>query len=145
MTRQRGELFLKTLVSDLLAECSDWSISDHYKIKWSGQPRNMWPEADIVINTGSRRFIIEYDEDNDPGRSLIKYWPIIHYCEAPLTIIEVWKRGSTIGRGYAELAKWMAIRLKERYPTFDYEFIERIEETSRLITRDIIQIIKASL
>ena len=145
MTRQQSELFLRTLVSDLLAECSHWSISDHCKIEWSGRPRNMWPEADILIDTGTRRFIIEYDEDSDPGRSLTKYWPIIHHGEIPLTIIEVCKRGSTVGRGYAELAQWMAARLKETYPTFDYKFVERIEEPSRPIARVINQIIKASL
>ena len=145
MTRQQSELFLRTLVSDLLAECSHWSISDHCKIEWSGRPRNMWPEADILIDTGTRRFIIEYDEDSDPGRSLTKYWPIVHHEKGLLTIIEVWKRGSTVGRGHAELAKWMATRLKEMYPTFDYELLERIEETSRPIARAITQIIKASL
>lgn len=142
--RQRED-FLRTLISDLAAERPHWNISDHRKINWNGQLRNVWPEADILINMGSRLFIIEYDEDSDPGRSLIKYWPIIHQKEGLLTIIEVWKRGRTIGTGYAVLAKWMGTRLKETYPMFEYKFLERDEETSRSIARTITETIDASM
>lgn len=145
MPRRQSEVFLNALLSDLLAECSDWSVSDHRRIEWSGQPRSLWPEADIVIDTGARRFIVEYDEDSDPSRSLIKYWPIIERGGGFLTIIEVWKRGPTIGRGYAELAKWVGARLRGMYPKFDYKFLERSDEASRPMAKAITQLIKASL
>jgi hypothetical protein len=104
----------------------------------------MWPEADIIIDTAKRRFVIEYDEDSDPSRSLTKYWPIMHQAKTPhITIIEIWKRGSTIGLGYTELAKWVAARLVESYPWFVYEFVERREESARLIAKKVIQIIEA--
>ena len=139
------ETFLSSLVSDLLAEGSDWNISDHCKIEWGGQPRSIWPEADILVHAGGRRFIIEYDEDSDPGRSLVKYWPVMQQGKGPLTIIEVWERGSTVGQGYAELAKWMAARLMEMYPTFDYKFVQRIDETSRSMAKTLTLIIKDCL
>ena len=85
-----------------------WHIDDHYNMEWAGHPRNTWPEADLVFERQERRFIVEYDEDSDPGRSLVKYWPILHKeSKVPLTIIEVWKRGSTVGHSQVELAKWM--------------------------------------
>ena len=145
MPRRQSEVFVNALLSDLLAECSDWSVSDHRKIEWSSQPRSLWPEADIVIDTGVRRFIVEYDEDSDPSRSLIKYWPIIEREGGLLTIIGVWKRGSTVGRGYAELAKWVGTRLREMYPKFDYKFLERDDEASRPMAKAITQLIKTSL
>jgi hypothetical protein len=141
MPRRQRETFLNALVSDMMAESSGWTISDHLKIEWSGQPRNLWPEADIVIDTGGRRFIVEYDEDSDPGRSIIKYWPIIERSKGSLTIIEVWKRGSTIGEGYAELAMWVAAKLETLYPTFHYCFVERTDETSRSIAGTLIHVI----
>lgn len=141
--RQRED-FLRTLISDLAAERPNWIVSDHRKIDWNGQLRNVWPEADILIDMGSHLFIIEYDEDSDPGRSLIKYWPILHQKEYFLTIIEVWKKGRTIGTGYAVLAKWMGTRLEETYPMFEYKFLERNEETSRSIAKTITEAIDAS-
>ena len=144
MAKRQREIFLTTFLSDLLSQRPQWQIHDHSRIEWSGQPRNLWPEADIVIETDERRFIIEYDEDSDPGRSLIKYWPILHLADKPpISIIEIWKRGPTIGLGYAELAKWMAARLMELYPWFVYEFIERREESSRCITKKLIGIVEA--
>ena len=145
VARRQRETFLSALISDLMAECSDWTVSDHLKTEWSGHPRALWPEADIVIDTANRRFIIEYDEDSDPGRSLIKYWPVIEQAKVPLTIVQVWKRGSTIGRGYAELARWIGARLKGMHPTFGYAFIERNDETSRSMARTLTQYIKSSL
>ena len=108
MSKREREIFLTTLLSDLLSQYPRWRVDDHCRVEWIGQPKSMWPEADVVIDMPARRFIIECDEDSDPGRSLIKYWPILYHTnKAPLTIIELWKRGPTIGQGYAALAKWM--------------------------------------
>jgi hypothetical protein len=144
MPKRQREVFLTTLLSDLLSQYPQWRVDDHCKIEWMGQPKNMWPEADLLIDTATRRFIVEYDEDSDPSRSLTKYWPIVHQTnQVPLTVIEVWKRGPTIGRGYAEVTKWMAARLMELYPTFVYEFIERKDETTRIIAKRIARIVEA--
>ena len=143
MAKRQREIFLTTLFSDLLSHCPQWKVQDHYRIEWNGQPRNMWPQADIVIDIAERRFIIEYDEDSDPSRSLTKYWPVIHQAnKRSITIIEIWKRGATIGLGYAEVTKWMAARLMELYPQFAYEFIERREESARFLAKKLIQIIE---
>ena len=145
MSKRKREIFVTTLLSELLCQYPQWHVNDHCKIQWVGQPKNMWPEADLLIEVPGRRFIVEYDEDTDPGRRLIKHWPVIHQNrETPLTIVEVWRRGPTIGPSYADLAKWMGARLKELYPTFVYEFIERKDETAKTIAKKVAQIIEAS-
>jgi hypothetical protein len=142
MSMTAKEVFLKKLLSDLVSRYPEWQIEDHCKIEWAGQPRNIWPEADIVIYMPRRRFIIEYDEDSDPGRSLIKYWPILHDSDPVcLTIIEIWKIGHTIGQGYATLARWMGTRLMKLYPGTIYEFIEKADESAEYISKKIAQVI----
>ena len=107
MNEQKREIFLAALLTELRLQHPAWHIDDHYKIEWAGHhPRNMWPEADLVIDRQERRFIVEYDEDSDLGRSLVKYWPILHrVSKTLLTIIEIWEKGSTVGHSQAELAK----------------------------------------
>lgn len=145
MTKREAEVFLTTLLSELLAQYPQWRVDERYKIEWIGQSKSMWPEADLLIHSPRRRFVVEYDEDSDPSRSLAKYWPIIHQTDrVPLTVIEVWKRVPTIGRHYAELAKWMGARLMELYPTFVYEFIGREDETAKIIAKKVAQIVETS-
>ena len=92
MSAASKEAFLRTMLSDLKTEYPQWPIEDHFKLQWPGQPYDTWPEADIVIDMPGRRFVINYDEDSDPGRSLAKYWPILNELEhVSLTIIQVWK------------------------------------------------------
>jgi len=144
VTKQQREVFLTDLLSELLSGYSRWEIYDHRRIEWVGHTKNLWPESDIVIDTHNRRFIVEYDEDSDPGRSLIKYWPIIHENQkSQLTLIEVWRRGQTIGKGYAELSKWIGERLMTLYPMFVYRFVERTSETAKEIAREVVKIVEA--
>ena len=145
MSSRKRQAFLSTLLFELLAQYPQWSIYDHCKIECRSQPRNVWPEADIVIVLPTAQFIVEYDEDSNPGWSLVKYWPIIaQNGRVPLTIVEIWKRGLRIGWSYAELAKWMGTRLMELYPTFVYKFMERTEERARIIAKEVANIIEAS-
>ena len=145
MSGQKREIFLTALLAELRSQHSAWRIDDHYKIEWAGHPRNAWPEADIVIDMQGRRFIVEYDEDSDPGRSLVKYWPILHQAgRIPMTIIEVWKRGTTIGHGQAELTKWMGARFEQLHPSFSYKFIERKEETATAMAQKVAEIVEAA-
>ena len=143
MTKRQREVFLLALFSDLMATHPQWHIDNHSKIEWSGQPRSIWPEADLSINMPGRRFIVEYDEDSDPDRSLIKYWPILAQInQTPVTTIEVLKRGQTIGQGYAVLAKWIGAKLMELYPQFVYHFIERSNKSSRETAAELARIIQ---
>ena len=145
MSKRQREIFLTVLLSDLLSQYPKWHIDDHCKIEWRGQPRNLWPEADLIIDAPTGRFIVEYDEDSDPCRSLIKYWPLIHQTgRLPFTLIGIWRRGPTIGRGYAELAKWAGARLMDLYPTFVYKFVERTDEKAIMIAREVAQIVEAT-
>lgn len=144
MTKQQREVFLMDLLSELLSRYTQWHILDHCKIEWINHPKNLWPESDIVIDTSKGRFIVEYDEDSDPGRSLIKYWPIIHENKKSLlTLIEIWRRGPTIGKGYAELVKWVGERIMELYPLFIYRFIERTDETAKVVAQEVATIVEA--
>ena len=142
MVKGEKEPFLTSLITQLRYRCPDWCLDDHFKFEWAGQPKTMWPEADLLITMPSRRFVIEYDEDSDPGRSLTKYWPMLHVTSKPrLTIIEIWKSGLTIGKGYAELAEWMGARLMELYPLFVYKFIERSHEPSEEMAERVAKIV----
>jgi len=136
------EVFLKELLTNLVSRYPNWKVEDHSKIEWKGQPRDIWPEADIVISMPGRRFIVEYNEDGDPGRSLIKYWPVLEdLVEGSLTIIEVCKNGQTIGQGYSTLATWLGEKMMELYPGTIYKYIERTNEPSDYICEKIAQVI----
>lgn len=142
MSPTKREVFLTDLYSELISRHPDWQIEDHCKIEWDGHPRNLWPEADIAIIMPGRQFIVEYDEDSDPGRNLIKYWPVLDNSNLlPLTIIEIWKKGNTIGQGYASLAQQMGTKMMELHPGSIYVFIERNNESAMFITDKIEQII----
>ncbi len=78
MSEPKKETFQAALLTELRSQHPEWHIEDHSKIAWAGHPRNTWPEADLVFERQGRRFIAECDEDSDPGRSLVKYWPILH-------------------------------------------------------------------
>jgi len=144
--QKQKEPFLISLISELKSRYPNWRIEDHFKIEWSSYSQNLWPEADLLIETPGRRFIIEYDEDSDPGRSIIKYWPTIHDRKGDnISIIEIWRRGSTIGQGYAELAKWIGQRMMELYPGFAYMFIERADETVKVIAGEIAKIVEVGI
>lgn len=138
MSRATKEVFLKTLVSGLKTRCPQWPIEDHFKIQWLGQPHNTWPEADIVIDIPGRRFVIDYDEDGNPGNNLTKYWPILHDPKTvPLTIIQIWKRRKETCESFARLTIWMGMRLMKIYPGTIHEFIERNSESAEVIAKRI--------
>ncbi len=142
MSTAAKEVFLTALISELVSRYPKWPIEDHCKVQCMGQPKNMWPEADIVINMPGRQFIVAYDEDCEPGRNLVKYWPIIcHNKRLSLTIIEVWKGGRLITCGFHMIAKWINARLEEHFSGTIYEFIERTDEPAELIANKVAQII----
>lgn len=150
MIQKKNEVFLGKLIVELRKQDPphQLQVQDHKKIEWP-YPKSEWPgpEADILIDTPSRRFIIEDDNDCDPVRNLIKYWPIIDTdAKVPLTIIGIWKSGPTIGKGYGKLAEWVGKKLMGLYsPRFVYEFIERKDESAECITEKVKQIITSYL
>lgn len=85
------------------------------------------PTADILININGKKALIEVDDDSDPGRSITKYWPLLHYYKDSelknydLIFIEVFRKGSTFGGGYKALAEFIGERFNEYYPKF-YKF-----------------------
>lgn len=136
------EAFLKDLLANLVSRYPNWEVEDHCQIEWKGQPRDIWPVADIVIRMPGRRFIVEYDEDSDPGKSLIKFWPTLEDSDhGSLTIIEICKDGQAKGKGFVTLARWMGEKLMELYPGTIYEYIERTDESAEYICEKIAQVI----
>jgi hypothetical protein len=127
------EVFLNKLIVELQPLYPQ--LKHHSRIEWQAHPKSEWPgpEADILIDTPSRLFIIEDDNDCDPVKSLIKYWPIIDTdAKVPLTIIGIWKRGQATGKGYGKLAEWVGTKLMGLYsPHFVYRFIERKDESAK--------------
>ena len=93
------------------------------RIPWPGQKRSVWPWADLsgTLVTGER-FIVEIDDHADPGRSIVKYWPLLHAVsigafEYPtIRFLEISSPDSTFGEGYEILARFVGDRLAERYP-----------------------------
>ena len=86
--------------------------------------------------------MVEVDNDSDPGRSLVKYWPIIdEHFKTPeakeIIFIEVWKGGTTIGKGYEELFRFMRSQFLKIYPKLEIHFIERKKDTSDQIAKHI--------
>ena len=146
-THVRGKAFVSKLFSELFSQLPPYPIDFEHEIEWNNQPRSLWPKADLLIKKPERWFVIEYDEDSDPGRSLIKYWPYIDSARGtPLTVIGIWESGSTIGLGFAKLARWMGERLMKLHSAslFHYEFIERKDETPQAIAQKIVQIVQQS-
>ena len=49
MSELRGEIFLAVLLAELRSRHATWyTEDDHFKIIWTGYPRNTWPEADLM-------------------------------------------------------------------------------------------------
>ena len=105
-------------------------------IEWVGQPRNFWPKADVVVELPNMQVIIETDEDSDPCRSIIKYWPYLEEnVGRKITLIEIWKRGSTIGEGYFKLAQFIGKRFEKTFPQFCYLLVERHGESPQHVAQ----------
>ncbi len=92
------------------------------RIPWPGQPRSFWPCADISGNLrNGDRFIVEIDEHADPVRSLIKYWPLLHFVHGgefrypPICFVEISSRDSTFGTGFQALCRFVGKRLEATY------------------------------
>lgn len=94
-------------------------------IPWPGQPKPLWPVADISGRTSTGEvLIVEIDDHADPARSVVKYWPLLHamanegFPYDPIAFVEVSGRDDTYGLGYQLLARFVGQRLAEGYPEY---------------------------
>jgi len=121
-------------------------IGPDVAIEWPGELRQLWPKADILMSAAKSgtQFIIEYDEDSDAGRSIIKYWPYIDkYKSIRIIYIGIWKSGQTYGEGFFKLALFIGEEFSKLYPSFSCHFIRRSTETVEEIARKIQEIVQA--
>ena len=92
------------------------------RVPWPGQPRNIWPIADLSGQLKSgEAFVVEIDNHADPGRSFVKYWPLLHAVSAgefqypPIRFMEISSPDSTFGQGFELLARFIGERFAEQY------------------------------
>jgi hypothetical protein len=76
-----------------------------------GQPKNLWPLADISgALVGGDRFLVEIDDHADPVRSIVKYWPLLEgvangaIAGHRIRLVGASRRDSTFGEGFQILA-----------------------------------------
>jgi len=109
------------------------SLQVEQKVLWPGRSKQLWPQVDIMghVDDGSI-LLIEVDDHGDPGRSVVKYWPLLHAsatgeCEYPsILFVEVFAPDSTFGEGYGLLAEFIGARFREAYPTrFRFRLIRK--------------------
>lgn len=143
----KGEAFVTELYQKLCQLFPELEVKHHQKVEWPSELNTLfWPQADIWITNKKLKttFIIEHDEDSDPGRSLVKYWPYLdkHKRQKPeiVVIIGLWRRGATFGEGYSKLAKFMGEKLEKLYPFFRYTFMEHRSETAEESAHEIVKI-----
>ena len=102
---------------------------------WPGQPRNVWPKADISGHTSRGEFfIVEIDDHADPARSVVKYWPFLHSLAAGeaelgrVAFVAVSRRDDTFGAGFEFLARFIGERLAALYPEhYRFKYINLAE------------------
>jgi len=146
---QKHKEFLGQICAFLKEYAQDkgYQIHSEYKIPWPEIEETLWRKADIMIEAPTRTFFIEVDIDSDPCYSIVKYWPYLEEVfqkqpDAKITLIEIWKRGGTCGKGYFELAKFIGKKLEEMFQGFSCILVEISSETPEDIARQIISIIE---
>jgi hypothetical protein len=114
-------------------------------IEWPGELKKLWPTPDILIENAKSGtefiFIIEYDENNDPGRSITKYWPYIDKYNSTRRIIYIgvwkWKKDGAYGEGFFKSAIFIGEKFIKLYPSFNCHFIRRSKEERSTEVQDI--------
>ena len=149
MSKKGRDWYLKEVIEHLKSarvnKLSSYTIEGHDKvIEWTGQPRQYWSKADIWLESPIKIVIVEIDNDSDPGRSLVKYWPFFEDYfsankQAIIQFIEICKFGSTVGGGYGVLFDFMREQFMSIYSgKLDILFRERNEESSHQMAQWII-------
>ena len=124
-----------------------------YSFPWPGQNKLIWPRADVSgLLCAGEVFIVEIDDQNDPVRSVVKYWPLLDAMESgdeihpPIVFIQISARNNTCGLGYQLLTQFIARQFETRYSKrFRYQYIElgdkdvsRISELALSVLRGIV-------
>jgi len=115
-----------------------------FKVKWSGVRNNLWPKADIWLESKNNIIIVEIDNNSDPVRSLIKYWPFFqeHFQDdesKEILFLEICEFGSTVGEGYKKLFDFISKKFADLYPNhFDSKFKIRTKDDSKVTAQWII-------
>lgn len=141
-TKSTRELF--EALRNLLEPHAKCLVLDQ-KIPGPDQDPMFWPQADIVVYIDDDTIaIIEVDDHGDPGRSIVKYWPLIHaidegsFSYPKIKFIEVFAPDATFGRGYGILAQFIGSRLSQAYPDcFQFCMIHKASKTGGEIAREI--------
>lgn len=123
------------------------------RIPWPGQPRTLWPQADLSGRLSSGEvFIVEVDDQADPARSVLKYWPLLHAVDSsafqhePLCLIEVSATNATFGAGFAVLARFAGDRFERMYPSlFRFEFVQLDRRDTSGLCAEVLQALRRRL
>lgn len=123
-------------------------------IPWPGEEQQYWPKADICgfLKSSGKFFIIEIDDQADPGRSVVKYWPLLHamseesFKHEPILFLEISSRNGTLGDGYQKLAQFIGERFEELFKdkgVFEYEYmlLDRSKSAEK-VAEDILEFLK---
>ena len=117
------------------------------RIEWPGQPKNLWPLADISgALVGGDRFIVEIDDHADPVRSIVKYWPLLEGIANGgekghrIRLVGASRRDNTFGEGFQILAQFVGGQIAARYPKhFRYAYVALAQKSPVELAAEISQ------
>lgn len=123
------------------------------KVVWPGRSRQVWPQADISGKLASGEiFIVEIDDQADPGRSFAKYWPVLYavsrgeHEHPPIRFFEISSPDSICGIGYELLAQFIGERFQEMYPgMFSYGYTSLKGKDAKVLAQEILAFLKESV
>lgn len=139
MSDKTRDWYLREVIQHLrLSQIGSYVIKGpDFRVQWEERPKNLWPRVDIWLESTEKIVIVEIDNDSDPVRSLIKYWPIFQARfqdeeSKEILFLEICKFGSTVGQGYKELFDFVGGRFRELFSNrFHFKFRERIKDDSK--------------
>jgi hypothetical protein len=122
------------------------------RIEWPGQPRNIWPFAAVSGELRSREmFYVGVDDQDDPVRSVVKLWPLLHAVREGtrakhVVFFEISSPSSTEGRGFQLLARFVAERLAETYGGFfRHGFTDLAGKTAEQLAAEVLRFLRGEV
>lgn len=122
------------------------------RMPWPGQMANVAPIADITAQlVDGRMLVVEIDDQCDPCRSVIKYWPLLDamasgsFEHPSLHFVEISSPNSTYGAGFQALAQFIGQRFSQLYPgLFEFTYLP-LRDQSAESTADLAKAVLATL